>query len=298
MERINGHPFSPQSRRLQFQSPGYRSFSSIDAAANDDDDCHSEISVETLKFPNRLSLFEPRDELVIGIDFGTTFTGVAYAHSRKISSVAFASDRRRAAEQVFVVQAWPSPTANFDTKIPSLLSYHTDPPAWGGKVKDNDQLRVAHFKLGLQESLAKHYTHTSRASFSPLLSSYLNDENWEHPALPGKTAADFAGDFLTSVVNHLKNKALPMTYGEELLKNLRTSYVLTVPAIWSDKAKTLTQQAAIAAGIPQQDLMLISEPEAAAHFCISLCEDAALKEGERFLVCDAGGGTVVCSYIN
>jgi hypothetical protein len=41
-------------------------------------------------------------------------------------------------------------------------------------------------------------------------------------------------------------------------------------------------------------LMLITEPEAAALACATLCDEVDLREGDRFLVCDAGGGTVVC----
>jgi len=36
-------------------------------------------------------------------------------------------------------------------------------PAWGTKVKLSDEPRVAHFKLGLQEDIAKHYV-KSRSS--------------------------------------------------------------------------------------------------------------------------------------
>lgn len=36
----------------------------------------------------------------------------------------------------------------------------SNPPAWGTKVKLSDEPRVAHFKLGLQEDIAKHYVKT------------------------------------------------------------------------------------------------------------------------------------------
>ena len=103
----------------------------------------------------------------------------------------------------------------------------------------------------------------------------------------------FSTDYLTRVVHHLTKEVLPSRYGESFLQNQQISYVITVPAIWSDKAKDLTRQAAIAAGIPRKKLTLITEPEAAALFCASLCQEVDLKEGDRFLICDAGGGTVV-----
>lgn len=49
---------------------------------------------------------------------------------------------------------------------------------------------------------------------------------------------------------------------------MNLQFILTVPAVWSDKAKDATMQAACLAGIPSQDLFLVSEPEAAAVYAI------------------------------
>lgn len=67
--------------------------------------------------------------------------------------------------------------------------------------------------------------------------------------------------------------------------------------MWSDKAKSTMREAAIMAGLIQEDdhrdrLMLISEPEAAALYCEKKCEQFNLKHNDRFMICDAGGGTV------
>lgn len=74
-------------------------------------------------------------------------------------------------------------------------------------------------------------------------------------------------------------------------------YCLTVPAMWSDLAKHSMRKAAVMAGLirqsdPQDRLILISEPEAAALYCERMCEQVNLKKGDRMLICDAGGGTV------
>jgi len=274
----------------------FASFASIDEATNEDEDFDMESDCGTLN-PWQSPEPESGSELVIGIDFGTTFTGVAFAYSLRIASVASFADIKMASQQITIVRSWPSQTPHFSSKIPTLLSYASNPPAWGGAVDDEDPFRVAHFKLGLQESVARHYAHGFGASFneSHIHGGYLTDDEWKHSKLPEKSALDFTTDFLAGIVKFLKTEFLPGIYGgTEFLINQRIPYVITVPAIWSDKAKSLTQQAAVAAGIPQKDLMLITEPEAAAHFCISLCKDTDLKEGEKFLVCDAGGGTVVC----
>jgi molecular chaperone DnaK (HSP70) len=77
----------------------------------------------------------------------------------------------------------------------------------------------------------------------------------------------------------------------------RFRYSLTVPAIWNDKAKDAMRKAAIRAGmISESDhpdrLMLISEPEAAALYCEKVCKQFELDHKDRFMICDAGGGTV------
>ena len=65
--------------------------------------------------------------------------------------------------------------------------------------------------------------------------------------------------------------------------------------MWSDRAKAAMREAAIRAGLVQRGdhperLMLISEPEAAALYCEKKSEQFNLVHGQRFMICDAGGG--------
>jgi len=238
--------------------------------------------------------FESKSDLVVGIDFGTTYTGVAYAHTAGATcSTNSTTDMRKAAERISVIKTWPSQGNYYAEKTPSILAYNTSPPGWGAKVRTRDEPKVAHFKLGLQENIGNHYLHRSIPNASSVLGGFLTDHNWKHPDLPNKKALDFAGDYLTRICKFVLEEILPSRYGARFLENQQISYVLTVPAIWSDKAKELTRQAAIMAGIPRRKLMLITEPEAAALFCATLCNEVDLRQGDRFLVCDAGGGTVV-----
>jgi molecular chaperone DnaK (HSP70) len=244
------------------------------------------------------STFESSSDLIIGIDFGTTFTGVAYAHSTSAhNATTTTSDLKKIAEKVFVIKAWPNQTNMYAEKIPSVLAYNTKPPGWGASVRLKDEPRIAHFKLGLQEHLKRHYLTRSTANVS-VLGGHLNDHNWRHPQLPEKTALDYTADYLTHVCDYVSDVILPSRYGPEFLENQQISYVITVPAIWSDKAKELTRKAAVRAGITRKNLLLVTEPEAAALYCATLCEQVDLKEGDRFLICDAGGGTVVSTVPN
>jgi molecular chaperone DnaK (HSP70) len=236
--------------------------------------------------------FESHSDLVIGIDFGTTFTGVAYAHTATGDG-----DTSRVADNVVVLKTWPSSSNHYAEKTPTILAYNTNPPTWGGKVKVKDTPQVAHFKLGLHEEVGRHYATHSTVDTLSVLGGYLTNPNWRHPDLPSKTAVDFTADYLTCVWRHVTEKVLPSHFGPLFLQNQQVSYVLTVPAIWSEKANSLTRQAALRAGIPSRKLILISEPEAAALYCVTICKEVDLQDGDSFLVCDAGGGTVVWSRL-
>ncbi len=69
--------------------------------------------------------------------------------------------------------------------------------------------------------------------------------------------------------------------------------VLTVPASFDAAARELTREAAIAAGLPE-DLILIEEPQSAVYAWMAAQGERwrkHLQVGDRLLVCDVGGGT-------
>lgn len=69
--------------------------------------------------------------------------------------------------------------------------------------------------------------------------------------------------------------------------------VLTVPASFDASARELTRQAALAAGLPEQ-LVLLEEPQAAVYSWLGETGDRwrrLLNVGDKLLVCDVGGGT-------
>lgn len=69
--------------------------------------------------------------------------------------------------------------------------------------------------------------------------------------------------------------------------------VLTVPASFDASARELTREAAIAAGLPAE-LVLLEEPQAAVYAWLDQTGDAwrkVLSTDDKVLVCDVGGGT-------
>ena len=100
-------------------------------------------------------------------------------------------------------------------------------------------------------------------------------------------------DYLKQLGSHLMY-TLRQKLGEGIVRNVPREFILTVPAIWSDLAKTKTLKACRRAGGPFQDrpITLISEPEAAAIYTMHGLDPHGLQVGDSFVICDAGGGTV------
>lgn len=222
---------------------------------------------------------EGQDGIIIGIDFGTAFTGVAFGLSTTGDL-----DLGRFEQSVTVIKSWPNSSLAYMEKVPTILAYNTDPPSWGGQVRSRDELQVTCFKLGLQPDAEKHY--------GPAI-----NVDWKHPMLLQKTAADFTADFLKGILHFVLEEYLPQYFGKAFLRNQQISFVMTIPAIWSDAAKSLTRQAAVRAGIPERKLELVTEAEAAALYCVTLY-GKDFQPGDCFLVCDAGSLSVVNSSLN
>jgi len=118
------------------------------------------------------------------------------------------------------------------------------------------------------------------------------------PLYPGKQPQDVVADFLTGVNEHVV-QTLIKQFSHRLLSTLQIEIVITVPAVWSDRAKDLTFQAVGKAGLGEfkYSTSMIAEPEAAAIYTLKSLKGGAsgddIKVGDHFVLCDAGGGTVV-----
>ncbi|CAC5405247.1 unnamed protein product [Mytilus coruscus] len=80
-----------------------------------------------------------------------------------------------------------------------------------------------------------------------------------------------------------------------VLDDINTKWVLTVPAIWTDTAKQFMRKSAEEAGISRDMLTIALEPEAASMYCQTFpspgCRDIS-EIGSRYMVVDLGGGTI------
>ncbi|KAL8915168.1 MAG: hypothetical protein Q9171_000287 [Xanthocarpia ochracea] len=216
-------------------------------------------------------------QLIVGIDFGTTFSGVAFA---------FATNTEAKED---IITEWPGAGNQTKQKIPTVLYYdqYQKVVGWGPDIADA-LAPTGYPKPGVQK--------VEWFKLQLMLSgnTYIDPINLP-PLPPGKSEIDVAADYLFKLRQAMRNQ-LQKTLGEVFNREERNiRYFLTVPAIWNDAGKAATRAAAIQAGFLRDEndnrLTLITEPEAAAMFC-SKTGLLNLKIRDAVLIVDCGGGTV------
>ncbi|KAI9730180.1 MAG: hypothetical protein M1818_008274 [Claussenomyces sp. TS43310] len=220
-----------------------------------------------------------KSQLIVGIDFGTTFSGVAFA---------FLSNNATEAKEDIITE-WPGAGSYTKQKIPTVLYYdqYQKVVGWGPDIADA-LAPTGYPKPGVQK--------VEWFKLQLMLSgnTYIDPINLP-PLPPGKSEIDVAADYLFKLRQAMRNQ-LQKTLGEVFNREERNiRYFLTVPAIWNDAGKAATRAAAIQAGFLRDEndnrLTLVTEPEAAAMFC-SKTGLLNLKIHEAVLIVDCGGGTV------
>ncbi|KAL5342492.1 hypothetical protein BJX70DRAFT_394709 [Aspergillus crustosus] len=221
-----------------------------------------------------------RPVIIVGLDFGTTYSGIAWALQSSSE------------EDIEVLSSWPGggnrepsttrqlPTrmtqAGTSAKVPSVISYEGEKIQWGYQI---GPLAPAcrGLKLLLDEGQEPQYL-PSMDTVSLLFQTY------------GKTVQEATADYLRQLI-HQALQVLQRRLGLEP-GQMDLQYTLTVPAVWSDKAKHVTLCAAVEAGVSHQSISLVTEPEAAALYVLSAIQPNTIAKNDVLVVCDAGGGTV------
>ncbi|KAI1002857.1 hypothetical protein K3495_g5344 [Podosphaera aphanis] len=239
--------------------------------------------LNTSQFANRNNAVEvegagrSKAQLIVGIDFGTTFSGVAFA---------FATNTEAKED---IITEWPGAGSYTKQKIPTVLYYdqYQKVVGWGPDIADA-LAPTGYPKPGVQK--------VEWFKLQLMLSgnTYIDPINLP-PLPPGKSEIDVAADYLFKLRQAMRSQ-LQKTLGEVFNREERNiRYYLTVPAIWNDAGKAATRAAAIQAGFLRDEndnrLTLITEPEAAALFC-SKAGLLNLKVHDAVLIVDCGGGTV------
>ncbi|RUS14379.1 hypothetical protein BC937DRAFT_93917 [Endogone sp. FLAS-F59071] len=214
--------------------------------------------------------------VIAAIDFGTSHSGHAMTHIIEVSP------------DIKAFYNWPEQPVSYCKNL-TAIRYKTEPlglvvESWGYSARRNHMTKASdkstcryfdRFKLYLDEVAAQ-----------------------KLPELPsGFIALDIIADYLHNLyLRALKD--IQSTWGANIRPN-NIVWFLTVPAMWSEKAKQDMREAAVVAGLVSPEdinnkdrLNIVLEPEAAAMYCCQQSEQYLLQPGETFMIVDAGGGTI------
>ena len=216
-------------------------------------------------------------------------------------------------EAVQLVQKWPNAANNSTScQVPSVVQY-SDPIArqiwWGYDIPDDDDDGsggagvLKWFKLLLQERpivpiLAKGFVPRSSgleslfgglalagsSATAGLSSKFVppsvtpDQSTARQLSQSNLTPVAVVTDFLAAV-RETTLASIARTYGSEWTRTIGKEYVLTVPAMWTDAAKSHMVKAAQDAGfgVHRLNFNLISEPEAAAACALRAMQPNRLK---------------------
>ncbi|KAK0672629.1 hypothetical protein QBC41DRAFT_380636 [Cercophora samala] len=216
--------------------------------------------------------------IIIGIDFGTTFSGVAYTWSNK-------------ADQMEVITSWDS-DLHFNSdleKAPTAISLGSkNKVTWGYSIpEDVDQVRWFKLLLIDEDDLPAGVRGSLKIEEAR---AYLKKHN--------KTAVEVIGLYLLHLWNHTTQR-ITETVGRATVNYSKFEVLITLPAIWPPYAQSRMREAARLAGMlgtrvaGPTVLKFISEPEAAALATLSDMQSRCdIQNGDSFVVVDCGGGTV------
>ncbi|GES97238.1 hypothetical protein GLOIN_2v1783276 [Rhizophagus clarus] len=213
--------------------------------------------------------------VVVGIDFGTTFSGFSYCHilSR---------------DNMVTNDQWPDYIGQFKTN--TVLQYDQD---------FNEVIKWGAPALARRQGRRNERRETRPVELFKLCLGNLEEDLKPKLPLEYKKAIT---DYLTEIGKLIKTKVEAAWNSLDFLKDVL--FVLTVPAEYSEKEKAIMRECAYNAKLISEKgsdlLQFTTEPEAAAVYCMENClrehdlSDTESEENEEttFMIVDCGGGTV------
>lgn len=217
--------------------------------------------------------------LVVAIDYGTSNSGAAAAIVHDAEEKDQSHD---ISDDIEVVRDWPRGGAARDgsEKVHSDIAYNAEGQAigYGFEACKHGVAPLQWVKLLLEPESS----HAAVAS----------------QQLPrGKNPIEIVADYLRWLWKRIKAVILEKESEDEQDTDLfdpeHLTVVLTLPASWSALGKKRMLAAATMAGIPEQCLKTLAEPEAAAVYGLKKkARQRHINDGDCVIICDAGGGTV------
>ncbi|CAE6507898.1 unnamed protein product [Rhizoctonia solani] len=230
-------------------------------------------------------VWEEENKIVVGIDIGTTQSGVAITYLAK-------GEKR----EVHRISKWPGQGEQDQrAKIPTVIWYNSETKkaelfgaealSRNGKnaASKNPWVLVKNFKLHLQpKDLRK-----KDVELDPLPLGVFLDQVY----------SDFLGYLLKHTKAYVEKRIL---LGKKIWEKYKPTMevVLAHPNGWGAEEQAFLRQAAINSGFVDSDKALsqvqfVTEAEASVHYCLHHSNlRQRLQDGTTLAVCDAGGSTV------
>lgn len=209
--------------------------------------------------------------LIVGVDYGTTFSGLSalQIHPRRgfaltihHEGASYVFSDKTCVGDIEILDQWGS--GDFHQKqVPSRIAYHPR-MTWGYDIEpgqsaycwtklllDKDAPMTDHDDEGLRGLYGKGFKSTEGSS---------------------KSAGDIVTDYLGMLYNRIMSE-LERKISKSILNFTPIKFWFTYPALWSLKAQNSTRKAAKKAGFGSRvgdEIHLIKEPEAAAIACLNM----------------------------
>ncbi len=228
-------------------------------------------------------------EYVIGIDLGTTNSVLAYAPL---------GAERAQVQLLPVPQLVAAGTVESRTMLPSFLYLADESEAERGSLDLPWGRSIDVVGEWARRRAAESPERTVGAAKSWLAHSRVDRRQ---PILPWGAGDDVRKvSPVTAARRYLEHVAAAWSGAFPEAPIERQAVVLTVPASFDAGARELTREAALAAGLPE-NLVLLEEPQAAVYAWLDAVGDRwrrLLKVGDTLLVCDVGGGTTDLTLVS
>lgn len=259
--------------------------------------------------PSSVSGVHTRRRYVICVDYGTTYTGVAWILTNPPAQPIFSD--------IKIVKNWTQDHGTQkELKVPSEYTYSANEGEnWGFNIGETAyvirwsklQLEVPD-RLSALRSMKRSLQEARKLEVRP-------EQQWMHgtetPTHLAKTSSDTVSEYLGEVMRQVRAD-IESLKDAKTLEQFPVDVVITHPAKWDSRAKNITFRAVMSAfkatfrdiRILLGQIRLATEPEACAQYTLQgaradgMITTNQLMVGECFIVVDAGGGTVdLVSYV-
>ena len=232
----------------------------------------------------------PMVEWVVGLDFGTTFSGFAYA-------------KATGPEKINTYYDWPNRSSE-KPYCKTLTGIYYTQAGPGGKLQCVSWGNLARSDFMASKSRGGAPAGFYLSKFKLLLKKDLDDPILASSIPPPLTVNTVITDYLRNI-GELALTVIKNHEGEARFRRDSVQWCVTVPSIWDESSKQQMKACMVNAGLVSgetggiESVKVVLEPEAASFHCHQILQqdmkdqrDVKLHAKDKILVADVGGGTV------